>query len=83
MTEEIKLTTNGDFCILAGALPLVARQSSRQGVNEVTVFDKTEETGVTKPAEQEEEEPKTLWDMFMQYMKNKEKAQDNKFVEAI
>lgn len=32
---------------------------------------------------EEGEEPKTLWDMFMEYMKNKEKAQDNKFMEAI
>ena len=38
------------------------------------VMDKQQEDG---------EEPKTLWDMFMQYMKNKEKSQDKKFVEAI
>jgi hypothetical protein len=40
------------------------------------------ETGVTQPEEQEKES-KTLWDMFMEYMNNKDKAQDKRFVEAI
>jgi hypothetical protein len=38
-----------------------------------------------KKAEDDEgkKEPKTLWDMFMEYMKDKEKMQDKKLVDVL
>jgi hypothetical protein len=49
-----------------------------------TIFDSMRED--EKPpveAEEEERKPMTLWDMFMEYTKAKEKGQRKKFLDTV
>jgi len=52
-------------------------------VNDVRGFEEDKKLGIDDIRAPEEEKPKTLWDMFIDYVKTKEKGEDRKFVEVV
>jgi hypothetical protein len=48
------------------------------------IFDRMkEEDELPKQPEEEGRQPVTLWDMFMEYVKNKDKKEKSRFLETV
>ena len=47
------------------------------------IWDRMEEEGKPPVEEEDANKPKTLWDLFMEYTKAKNKAERSRFIDAV
>jgi hypothetical protein len=47
------------------------------------IFDNMKGEEKELPTEEQENQPKTLWDMFMDYVKEKDKREKKQFLETV